>query len=66
MLLRSGYWVVAALPNKLHWDYSCYWVNIERLSDSVNIKKGHASKNETFTLALWQAIVVTNDIVWVM
>jgi hypothetical protein len=65
MLLGSGYWVVAALPNKMHWDCSCYKVISECLADSKTKKKGCPSENETFTQALWKAIVVTKNIDWV-
>ncbi|PVH97541.1 hypothetical protein DM02DRAFT_616491 [Periconia macrospinosa] len=65
MALGSAYWVVAALPNKLHWDYSCYTVTDERLSDSKKTK-GYPSVNETFTQALWRAIVVSKNTDWVM
>ena len=65
MLLGSSYWVVAALPAKLHWDYSCYTVTNERLSDSDDTKKGFPSESETFTQALWKAIVVTKKTEWV-
>ncbi|KAF1957815.1 hypothetical protein CC80DRAFT_442756 [Byssothecium circinans] len=66
MLLGSGYWIVAALPNKLHWDYSCYEVTNECLSDSKMDMKGHPSINETFTQSLWKAIVVTKNTDWVI
>ncbi|KAF2646188.1 hypothetical protein P280DRAFT_485919 [Massarina eburnea CBS 473.64] len=66
MLLGSGYWVVAALPNKLHWDYSCYTVTNECLSDSKMDMKGYPSINETFTQSLYKAIVVTKQIEWVL
>ncbi|CAI6340996.1 unnamed protein product [Periconia digitata] len=66
MTLGSAYWIVAAMPNKLHWDYSCYEVTEERLSDSKMNMKGKPSVNDTFTQALWRAIVVTKNTDWVM
>lgn len=66
MLLGSSYWIVAALPSKLHWDHSCYEVVNERLSDSTMTKKGWPSENETFTWALWKAIVVVKSTDWVL
>lgn len=66
MVLGSAYWVVAALPNKLHWDYSCYTVTDECLSDSKMDTKGYPSANDTFTQALWKAIVVSKNTDWVM
>jgi hypothetical protein len=65
MLLGASYWIVAALPGKLHWDYSCYAVENEALSDSNMARKGFPSESDTFTQALWRAIVVTKDTQWV-
>ena len=65
MLLGSSYWIVAALPNKVHWDTSCYEVIPEALSDSTMDMKGYPSVNTTFTQALWKAIVVSKSIKWV-
>jgi len=65
MLLGSCYWIVAALPSKLHWDTSCYAVEQECLSDANVELKGLPSENKTFTQALWKAIVVTKSIDWV-
>ena len=66
MVLGSGYWVVAALPSKLHWDTSAYHVALNALADSDPHDKGLASKNTTFTQALWRAIAVTKDNDWIM
>ena len=66
MVLGSSYWIVAALPNKMHWDYSCYTVTEECLSDSNMEKKGYPSENTTFTQALWKAILVTKNTDWVL
>ncbi|KAF2011322.1 hypothetical protein BU24DRAFT_278583 [Aaosphaeria arxii CBS 175.79] len=66
MLLGSAYWIVAALPGKLHWDYSCYEVVHEALSDSTVGKKGYPSESKTFTKALWHAIAVTKKTDWVL
>ncbi|OCK79367.1 hypothetical protein K432DRAFT_330280 [Lepidopterella palustris CBS 459.81] len=65
MLLNAGYWTVAALPSKLHWDSSCFEVRNQCLSDSDMTKKGYPSHNTTFTQALWKAIVVTKSLSWV-
>lgn len=65
MLLGAAYWIVAALPGKLHWDTSCYKVINECLSDSSMDKKGYPSENTTFTQALWKAIVVAKNTSWV-
>ncbi|KAF2126346.1 hypothetical protein P153DRAFT_345948 [Dothidotthia symphoricarpi CBS 119687] len=66
MLLGSSYWIVAALPEKFHWDTSCYTVTSECLSDSNMQKKGYPSENQTFTQALWKAIVVSKSTKWVL
>lgn len=65
MLIGSSYWVVAALPGKVHWDTSCYTVSSECLSDSNMAKEGYPSENSTFTQALWKAIVVIKNTDWV-
>lgn len=65
MLLGSSYWIVAALPSKLHWDYSCYTVTNECLSDADMSAKGYPSQSPTFTQALWKAIVVSKQTSWV-
>jgi hypothetical protein len=58
MLLGSSYWIVAALPAKMHWDTGAYEVINECLSDSSMDEKGFPSHNETYTRALWKAIVL--------
>ena len=75
MLLGSAYWIVAALPSKVHWDTSCYTVTPEALSDSKIYTKGHFfskikkeypySPSKNFTQALWKAIVASKDATWV-
>jgi hypothetical protein len=65
MLLGASYWIVAALPPKLHWDTSAYVVDNECLSDSKMDEKGFPSRNETFTQALWKSIVVAKSIDWI-
>jgi hypothetical protein len=66
MLLGSSYWIVAALPARLHWDHSCYEVVDECLSDSTMTKKGWPSENETFTWTLWKVIAVVKSTDWVL
>jgi hypothetical protein len=65
MTLGAAYWIVAALPGKLHWDTSCYKVANECLSDSNMDLKGYPSENATFTQALWKTIVVAKNTTWV-
>jgi hypothetical protein len=65
MLLGTSYWIVAALPAKLHWDTGAYAVENECLSDSSMTEKGYPSHNQTFTQALWKTIVLAKGIEWV-
>ncbi len=74
MLLGAAYWIVAALPPKVHWDTSSYKVHSEALSDSVQHTKSNIfaksrtypfSTSENFTGALWKAIVASKDTAWV-
>jgi hypothetical protein len=66
MLLNAAYWIVAALPSKMHWDTSCYQVIPECLTGSVFEKKGFPCESDTYTEALWKAICVTKDTEWVV
>lgn len=75
MLLGSAYWIVAALPAKVHWDTSCYHVKSEALSGYERHKKQNFfargekkypfSLSATFTDALWKAIVASKETDWV-
>ncbi|KAJ4372812.1 hypothetical protein N0V86_008178 [Didymella sp. IMI 355093] len=74
MLLGSAYWIVAALPPKVHWDTSCYTVTSEALSDALphsktnflsRSRKYPYSQSKSFTEALWKAIVASKDTTWV-
>lgn len=75
MLLGSAYWIVAALPAKVHWDTSCYKVISETLSEheiherrNIFAKSKNPypyTKSKSFTEALWKAIVATKDATWV-
>jgi hypothetical protein len=65
MLLGTSYWIVAALPPKLHWDTSPYVVENECLTDSSMGEKGYPSHTDTYTQALWRAIVLAKDTDWV-
>ena len=57
ILLNAAYWIVAALPPKLHWDLQSYNVKFDEL-------EGQDSDN--FTDTLWKAIAVTRSIEWVL
>ena len=60
ILLNAAYWVVAALPQRLHWDLRSFKVEKQYLEG------GRISeKNATFTEALWKAIVLTKSLEWI-
>jgi hypothetical protein len=66
ILLNAAYWIVAALPIKLHWDTSCYEIAKQRFDKSEYIHaKTFTDGNKTFTRALWKAIIATKRIGWV-
>jgi hypothetical protein len=64
MILNAAYWIVAALPAKLHWDTSTFVVRHHRFSDTEDSPK-FISYNNTFTKALWRAIVATKSSEWI-
>ncbi|KAK5148932.1 hypothetical protein LTR04_000303 [Oleoguttula sp. CCFEE 6159] len=55
MLLNAAYWIVAALPHKLHWNLTCFRVEEQKIEKP---------EPTTFTEALWQAIAVTKSTEW--
>lgn len=57
IVLNAAHWIVAALPQRLHWDLSCYEVKEQSVEGGP--------KNPTFTEALWKAILLTKDTRWV-
>jgi hypothetical protein len=63
MALNAAYWIVAALPNRLHWDTSCFEVTQQRLSTSCH--KHYIDKSESYTEALFKTICVTRNIDWI-
>jgi len=71
ILLNAAYWLVAALPPKTHWDTSSFVVKEQRLERATpdtqysGSKRTYVDYNETFTQALWKAIVATKDAEWV-
>ncbi|GAB1218455.1 hypothetical protein ATERTT37_007709 [Aspergillus terreus] len=58
LLLNVAYWVVAAMPERLHWDYSALEITEEEILVSPSTKR-------SFTDALWQAIKQTKATRWV-
>ena len=57
IIINIAHWVVAALPQKMHWDLSCYEVREQGVEGGPS--------NPNFTEALWKAILLTKDINWV-
>ncbi|KAF2666918.1 hypothetical protein BT63DRAFT_323842 [Microthyrium microscopicum] len=70
IIMNVLYWIVAALPSRLHWDVSCFVVEDQVIApcDSELPEARHGRKyidyNKTFTTALWKAIVVTKETEW--
>ena len=58
IILNAAYWVVAALPQRLHWDLSSY-----DAAEEVFVKQD--GEKENFTAALWKAIAITRSVDWV-
>lgn len=83
IIMNALYWIVAALPNRVHWDTSCFTITdqciemlptkTDEMIDEKGIKrllpkpkgKAFVDENETFTEALWKAIVVTKNVEWI-
>ena len=65
MFMNAAYWVVAALPSKLHWDITCFDIRNQRIGDDCRDEKRLVSKSTTYTEALWKVILVTKSIDWV-
>ncbi|KAE8364028.1 hypothetical protein BDV27DRAFT_129137 [Aspergillus caelatus] len=59
LLLNAAYWMVAALPERLHWDYSA--LNIEEVTPAFPAP----GEKKSFGLALWNAIKLTQSTRWV-
>ncbi|KAK5714091.1 hypothetical protein LTR15_010999 [Elasticomyces elasticus] len=57
VIINAAYWVAAAVPPRLHWDFSCYTLKEEGIAGG--------SKNIGFTEALWRAIMLTKSVEWV-
>jgi len=57
IIINIAHWIAAALPQRLHWDLSCYEV-VEQ-----GIKGG--PENSNFTEALFKAIIFTKSTQWV-
>lgn len=57
IIINVAHWVAAALPQKMHWDLSCYEVREEGVQGGPS--------NGNFTEALWKAILLTKSTQWV-
>ncbi|KAF2721931.1 hypothetical protein K431DRAFT_223014 [Polychaeton citri CBS 116435] len=61
VILNAAHWVAAALPQRLHWDVSCYKLKEQHIEG-----KFPGPKCKNFTIALWKAICFTEGSVgWV-
>jgi hypothetical protein len=68
ILLNAAYWVVAAIPSKMHWDKSCFNIQKQKFQKTDDGKchpKTFTDFNQTFTWALWKAIIATKQIGWI-
>ncbi|KAE8380174.1 hypothetical protein BDV26DRAFT_279681 [Aspergillus bertholletiae] len=59
LLLNAAYWIVAALPEKLHWDYSA--LEIQEVAPVLPVRE----EDRSFRNALWTAIKATKSTRWV-
>jgi len=57
IILNAAYWIVAALPRRIFWDFSAFHVQHE--------ERPQGDSNESFTEALWETILVTRSTRWV-
>jgi hypothetical protein len=70
MLINVGYWIVAALPQRWHWELSSFETEIEHyeLKPPVNgngATMGNSKRADSFTGALWRTIALTGTTAWV-
>ncbi|KAK3673413.1 hypothetical protein LTR78_006647 [Recurvomyces mirabilis] len=56
IIINAVHWIAAAVPQRMHWDFSCY-VLAEQGIDGGNEQLG-------YTEALWKAIMITQSIDW--
>lgn len=60
IILNAAYWVVAALPQRLHWDLSSY-----DAQEELFVEQDGENNEKNFTAALWKAIAITRSVDWV-
>ncbi|TKA80740.1 hypothetical protein B0A55_02689 [Friedmanniomyces simplex] len=56
IIINALYWIAAAVPPHLHWDFSCYELMEEGIVGG--------NENPYFTEALWKAIMLTKSTAW--
>ena len=59
VILNAAYWIVAALPQRLHWDLSAF-----KASTIEYVGGGPEQPHPSFTQALWFAIAITGESKW--
>ena len=57
IIVNAAHWIVAAVPQRLHWDLSCYEIKEQSVEGGPS--------NRSFTDALWKAILLTKSTRWV-
>lgn len=57
IMINAAHWIAAAVPQRLHWDLSCYDIQEQSIDGGPT--------NPNFTIALWKAIVFTQSTDWV-
>lgn len=65
MILNATYWIVAAIPARVHWNTSAFIIRPQRLETATSAKNKYTDKNDSFTQALFKAIVATKETEWV-
>ena len=61
IIINAAYWVVAALPQRLHWELSAF----EEREEQYQPRRDFESTNPNFTEALWRAIAIARTTHWV-
>ncbi|KAL1638112.1 hypothetical protein SLS58_008949 [Diplodia intermedia] len=64
LILNATYWIVAAIPARVHWNTSAFVVRPQCLGEACEENKWTDS-NDSFTKALFKAIVATKETDWV-
>ncbi|KAB2581130.1 hypothetical protein BFW01_g10640 [Lasiodiplodia theobromae] len=64
LILNASYWIVAAIPARVHWNTSAFIVRPQCIGEAKERTK-FTDKNDSFTQALFKAIVATKETDWV-